>query len=66
MVEMIVMETLPRQILVILNRVQLTANGDPTANGRTVLKTVEEEKKHEPEMRPHQHQTEDKNVKAIP
>ena len=46
--------------------IQLTANGDPTANGQTVLKIVEVEKKHEPEMRLHQHQTEGKNVSVIP
>ena len=58
------MEMLPRQIFVMLNRVQLTANGEPTANGQTVLKNVEEEKKHEQGMRLRQHQTEDKNAKA--
>ena len=66
MEEVIVKETLPRQTIVIPNRVQLTANGDPTANGQTVLKIVEVEKKHEPEMRLHQHQTEGKNVSVIP
>ena len=59
-------ESLPRQTLVIPNRVQLTASGDPTVNGQNVLKTVEEEKKCEPGRRLHQHQTEGKNVLVIP